>query len=91
MVPWLVLLCALLVRMMGTGHSEQVRQADTGLRLGFSSGVCYHNSAEPGSVPRFLDDGDYLPVLRACFESYVHLQAVQPTGPQPGYVPGGAA
>ena len=29
--------------------------------------------------------------LRACFESYVYLQAVQPTKPQPGYVPGDAA
>ena len=32
-----------------------------------------------------------LHILRACFESYVYLQAVQPTKPQPGYVPGDAA
>lgn len=29
--------------------------------------------------------------LRGCFESYVYLRVVQLTGPQPGYVPDGAA
>jgi hypothetical protein len=39
-----------------TGNSEEVREDDTSVRLGFSSGVCYHSSAEPGSAPRCLDE-----------------------------------
>jgi hypothetical protein len=35
---------------------QRDERGDTSVRLGFSSGVCYHNGAEPELVPRRLDE-----------------------------------